>query len=194
MHDRRLIYFALTIWILLVSSGAVFAESGDIEVTLQNGRLVIRQFDDTTVLSIWRGKTRLLRIASNGEVAYTDSFRRDYLGRLKSAKLQLTELPGAATVEFKFYEDKVKITIDGNEFQLKDQGEKFKIEYNGEELGKIVYYPDNGKTKAKTNDGITVAETSDMGYLSASLGAFLLPDASEELSVLILLMLYANNW
>ncbi len=114
-------------------------------------------------------------------------------GNLKSDKLVLSKPDGTAYAGLNFKAEKIKITLgdDAKVWELKDKGEKYKVRVGEVEFGKVQYYPDNQKNKAKDASGNTVAETKSIGRRSASLGAYLIANADDETKAFLLMILLA---
>ena len=92
----------------------------------------------------------------------------------------------------KLYPDKIKVDLTesgSGDWEYKDKGDKIKV-YRGEgQTGKVKYYPETGKLKAKDNDEKEVAVIKGAGRPSAVLAPFLSTGLSPERQVCLALLL-----
>jgi hypothetical protein len=112
-------------------------------------------------------------------------------GKLASDKFKLKK--GAEDfLEVKFTADKIKIQLPDtpDQWELKYKDGRIKIEKADVEMGKVQYYPDNGKIKAKDAAGTEVAEMKDSGRLRAVVAPFLMGEAVPMEQRIFLVLLF----
>ncbi len=136
---------------------------------------------------------RLVVEVTGGDVKLLRDGRRVAAGKVDGARLEVTGADGAAVFSFKFYPDKTKVFLPGrtDPIEFKRKEDKVKVVVKGEEVGKVKYYGDTGKLKAKNAAGEVVAQTRDMGRLSAALAPFVVADLNEDLRIQLCLVLLA---
>ena len=95
-------------------------------------------------------------------------------------------------LEVKFTDEKIKIKLpnSSNDWELKYKDNRFKVEEDNVEVGKVQYYPDTGKLKAKDNADNQVAEMKDAGRLRAAVAPFLMGEAVPMEQRLFLVLLF----
>ena len=105
-------------------------------------------------------------------------------------------LQGAETrvLKFEFKADKIQVwsSPDGDPVEFKAKDGEFKVRQGKTELGKIKFYPDTGKIKAKNVADEEVAVCRGRTQAKAACGAFLLPaDTPADQKLLAFLVLVA---
>ena len=117
----------------------------------------------------------------------------EYKARRNGDKLKLKN--GEDTLlEMKFYDEKVKVIPAGGktyEFKYKDQ--RIKVTLDDRELGKVKFYPDTGKLKAKDADDKEVAVLKGYGKVNPALAPLLIPDLNEDLKVFLMLYFFMEG-
>ena len=136
----------------------------------------------------------VLVVSESGEVQFTDPEKRRYHGTLRGGKLALQDGAGKLVVEVSFSAEKVKATVGDRVYELKVSEDKIKVRLGEESYGKVKYYPDTGKVKAKDDEENTVIESKSFDRNTGALGAFLIPDISADLQTFLCLLLIANRW
>ena len=96
---------------------------------------------------------------------------------------------------FSISSDKVKLPFSSpaNPWEIKIKAEKVKVVHGDTIFGKVKYYPESGKLKAKDAAGNTLAEMRGVGGLSAALGVFLVEPIDKDQAVFLTLYLLANG-
>ena len=115
-------------------------------------------------------------------------------GKLASSKFKLKN-GDEDFLEVKFSGDKIKIRLPDsqNDWSIKSKDGKLKV-FEGEiEIGKVQYYPETGKLKAKDNAGIEVAEMKEAGWERAVLAPFLMGGAVPLEQRLFLVLLFFSQ-
>jgi major membrane immunogen (membrane-anchored lipoprotein) len=118
----------------------------------------------------------------------------EYKARRDDDKLKLKN--GEDTLlEMKFYDDKVKVIPAGGktyEFKFKED-QRVKVTLDDREIGKVKYYSDSGKLKAKDADDKEVAVLKGYNKINPALAPLLVPDLSEELKVFLMLYFFMEG-
>ncbi len=117
-------------------------------------------------------------------------------GKLEEGKLKLKTPDGSFYFKVKFKEDKTKVYLsdeDEEGYSIKIKEDKYKIKRGETELGKIKFYPDNGKLKVKDVNDAELAVSKDMGRLTAAPAGFAIPDLDGPRRYFLLLYLLAMN-
>ena len=114
-------------------------------------------------------------------------------GTLEAGKLKVRAKDGALLFALTVRDDKVKLVVQGSAtpYEFKYKENKIKVVYRDEAVGKVKFYPESGKLKAKGPDDQVVAVSRDLGRLSASLGPFLVPGLDDATRVPVVLTLLA---
>lgn len=149
-------------------------ESGEWTCNVDGNDLVVKRSDNAYELYRWGG-----RFAT---------------GEMNAGKLNLYESGDFALFSLKLSDEKIKLcignSIESIEFKIKP--DKIKVVEKGAEVGKVKFYADTGKCKAKNAREETVAESNDFETCSVALAPFVVQDIDKEIrlfSVLILLAL-----
>ena len=116
-------------------------------------------------------------------------------GTLAAGKLPLKTSEGTFFLNLKFKEEKVKVfPSDGAvSFDIKMKENKVKVKWGDIEYGKVKFYPDNQKMKAKDKDGKEIAVMKHAVKLQSALAAFLIKDLNQDQRMALLLILFAMD-
>ena len=114
-------------------------------------------------------------------------------GSIRDGKIAISTPDDAFFAETKLKADKTKVRFskDGATWEFKVKGDKLKVRTGDKKYGKVKFYPETGKTKAKDAQGRTVAACRGMGRPSAALGVFLIPDLTPPKRDFLVLLLLA---
>lgn len=114
-------------------------------------------------------------------------------GRRSGSELLLQATEGRfLKLELKADKTQVWLTSQGEPFEFKAKSDEVKVRQGKTELGKVKFYPDTGKLKAKNAAEEEVALVRGSTKATAALGAFLLPgEIPLEQKLLVFLLLVA---
>lgn len=181
--------------IVLILSGCVAQSArADIKVISKDPEARISRESDALWSCRQDGTRYVLEREDSGILLFKKESRIIARGMPKGDKLTLNTESGTVYASFKFKSDKIKCTPDGSsaEWEFKIKSGKIKVMYGGMEQGKIKFYPDTGKVKAKNRMGNTEAEFKGLSALSAAPGVYLITSADAEKRIclgLVLLMM-----
>lgn len=172
------------------------AAVSSIKIELNDGKVILkvkRRGEGTWSCS--RDGAELAVKANGGEYTLTKGSETIASGTLDGGTLKLEDGAGKAYMDLKFTTEKVKISLKGDAtvWELKRKENKYKVRVGETEYGKVKYYPDNGKTKAKDTADAVVAQCKSFEQLNPSLGAFLVKDANEEMQTFLMLVLMSYS-
>lgn len=113
--------------------------------------------------------------------------------KLKDGKLKFKDASGNLYFKVKIKDDKLKVYLEeeGVPWEIKFKEDKVKVVKEEAEHGKVKYYPDNGKLKAKDKDGNEVASMKEFGKLSGGLAPFLMSGLNREQQTYLALLVFA---
>lgn len=168
----------------------------EIENLKNNSRFVITASESSAETTINGNTYRVVRESGELQLFLNNEIYAN--GKTGAEKIKIKK-DGDAYLTFKMYSDKMKIQIadSSNVWQIKDKEDKYKVYLNDESRGKVKYYPDNGKTKAKDADNNTIASTKGFSKLNPALGAlFIEPetDSDDEIRAFIMLSLMVMDF
>ncbi|MBU1171361.1 MAG: hypothetical protein KKD44_17520 [Proteobacteria bacterium] len=125
-----------------------------------------------------------------GVLVFNKGYQMIATGRFKGDKLDMATGTGDGFLFVKVTADKIKFGASSTtmSWEFKIKPDKIKIVYGSMEYGKVKYYPDTGKIKAKDKSDKTVAEIKDSKGLTAAPGAFLVDDFSQDKAVFLCLL------
>lgn len=141
------------------------------------------------------GTTWTLKKEQNGKLLFKKGSDTLATGKFKGQKLTVKTPTGDSYLNLKTKSDKIKFTFDasGNEWEFKSKTDKIKIRFDGVEYGKVKYYPDTGKLKAKDKNGNTVSEAKGYSALSAAPGVFVVKHLPEDKAAFLVLFLFSSG-
>lgn len=192
---RSLLIIALC---LLVGQSVCHAAGKDIRLKLSSGEeaRISRSEDGSWAYRCGKEEAYDLEMDNAGSLVFKKNRRILASGRFKGEKITLTAETGGWFLSLKVKPGKIKVFPDtsSSPFEFKVKPGKVKVVYGGVDYGKVKYYPDTGKLKAKDSMGNTVAEMRGLYTLNAAPGAFLVESFSRDQSVFMaLFLLSAGN-
>lgn len=138
-----------------------------------------------------KGTRYVLDTDAQGKVTFEKESKVLAQGTFKADKLTLSMENGEIYAYLKFAPDKIKFSQDSTdslwEFKLND--DKIKVVYGASEYGKVKYYPETKKLKAKNKAGNTEVEFKGADGLSAAAGAYLVSNLDPEKRICLVLIL-----
>lgn len=137
------------------------------------------------------GTRYVLESDTEGILAFKKEDKILARGKPKGEKLTLTTDGSTVYAYFKFSVDKIKMSPDGSSslWEFKIKPDKIKVSYGGVEYGKVKFYKDSWKVKAKNRQGNTEAEFKGMDALSAAPGAYLASSLDRDKRICVVLTL-----
>jgi len=172
------------------------AGSKEYKIELGGGRTILEvTSDDSTAWSCSMGGEQLSVSVDDGKYSLKKGTNTVASGTLDGGKLTLEDESGGTYLKLKFKVDKIKIWLgaDTTLWELKRKENKYKVRVGDTRYGKVKYYPDNGKTKAKDTSESVVAESKAFENLSPALGAFLIKEADNERATFLAMVLMAHG-
>lgn len=142
--------------------------------------------------SVTRGATSYACQRSGQALTVTKDNAPWLTGKAGSDKASLLKGDGSTYLSVKYRSDKIKLTAPGVSklWEFKISSDKIKVRVGEKEYGKVKYYADTGKTKAKTAAGAEVAAIYGLGRNSAAPGVILVNELDhDQTSALMLLLL-----
>ncbi|MGA1871503.1 MAG: hypothetical protein ACMUJM_23495 [bacterium] len=187
--------------IVLLWAISVHAGRFEGQIFFNNGlsTLTLQQVEEGTWTGTEKGRSFTVSLTKDGKVTYFSGNEgkggKEMIaqGVMNSGKLRMTQSDGAFYAYIQCRAEKIKIELsEGAEpFEMKISDEKIKVRQHDKVYGKIKYYPDTDKTKAKDEKGIEVAYSKSFSHTTAVLGAFLLPSIDQKMRTFICLFLLA---
>lgn len=193
MKPRQLLFFLLC---LALCAGTALGAMGDIRLTGIAGGKARISVDSEGAWHFRQGAdTYALAMDQNGRLVFKRNFQPIATGRLKGEKLIMVTPSGAAYLLLKIGSDKIKVRQNATEapWEFKFKSGKVEVTHLGVKCGKVKYYPDSGKIKAKDRSGSTVAELRGSLQLTGAAGAFLITELSTDKAVCLTLFLLSNG-
>lgn len=194
MITRRPMVFIM--FCLLLTCGTSLAGQDDIRMIFSSGDEARISKDVTGDWQFNQGaETYALEKDTKGALVFKKGYQTLASGRFKGEKLDMTTGSGDAFLNLKVTADKIKFSEPGSStpWELKIKSDKIKLVYGDVEYGKVKYYPETGKIKAKDRMGKTVAEIRDHSGLTAAPGAFLAENFPKDKAVFLALFLISHG-
>jgi hypothetical protein len=119
-----------------------------------------------------RGATFSAEVAGS-QVTLKEGTTTFLAGSFKGNKLRLEGTGGSWLLKMRPEKTKFGKSAEATPLEFKIKPSKIKVVLKSEEVGGVKFYPETGKLKVKTSDGIEVATLKAFGKLSAAPGAFL---------------------
>ena len=174
------------------------AAGGDINIVFNGATLTVKHSGSRWEMTDG-GKTYAVEDTGNGTYKFFEGGNQIAAGAFKEAdKFKFKGGDGKLYLKLKFKNedgaDKIKVSLTDDELEpwsLKFKEDKVKVMKGETELGKVKFYPDEKKLKAKDASDKEVAQTKDIPRLSASLGALLISDLDAAHRDCLLLTLLA---
>lgn len=166
------------------------AALADIKVVSKDPEAVMAGESDGSWSCSQSGTRYVLGKDGAGTVTFKKDSRILAQGTFKGDKLTMNDGTGALYAYLKFDADKIKFSPDNTvnlwEFKIKD--EKIKVVYGEADMGKIKYYKDTHKIKAKNNAGNTEAEFKGVSAISLAPAAYLVSSLDSEKKIFLSLL------
>ncbi|KJR40433.1 secreted protein [Candidatus Magnetoovum chiemensis] len=178
--------------ILLALSAHAIAKSYD-TVELEKNESLLISFKQTSYGWQSKSNSKTFEIEKTGNTYQFKSGSLFYTLKIKDDKYKLYNIKDVLVFKIKEKEGKIKISQseeDPNPWILKlsDNEGKYKVEKSGAEIGKVKYYPDDGKLKAK-DDKDNVLCSMKYNHLSIAPAVCLINGISEEERLVLFTML-----
>jgi len=188
---KRFLSFLTILFCLIAGSGLCRAAANDIHLKLSSGVDVLISKNDQGAWT-WQAGAEIYTLVM--EKAGLVFKRRETLlatGRIKGEDVTLTTASGDTFLDLKCRADKIKVVLNASSspWEIKFKVNKVKIVHSGTEYGKVKYYGETGKIKAKDPQGDAVAEMKGLSALSAAPGVFLIEPLTQDQAVFMALYL-----
>ncbi|MBF0551830.1 MAG: hypothetical protein HQK60_15010 [Deltaproteobacteria bacterium] len=146
--------------------------------------------------AIAEGQAYTLRVDAQGAITFLKNGRAVANGKLRGSTVKLSAA-GSSYGQLKLKADKIKIALTDDGFYgwtLKYKTEKIKVLKDKKKVGKIAFYSNTGKLKAKNVKNQEVAVLTGAGRLSGILAPFLMGnEVNLDRRVCLVLVLSALN-
>ncbi|MBF0497430.1 MAG: hypothetical protein HQK58_12780 [Deltaproteobacteria bacterium] len=146
--------------------------------------------------AIAEGQAYTLRVDAQGAMTFLKNGRAVANGKLRGSMAKLSAA-GSSYGQLKLKADKIKIALADDGFYgwtLKYKTDKIKVLKNRKKVGKVVFYPNTGKLKAKDVKNQEVAVMAGSSRISGILAPFLMGnEVNMDRRVCLVLMLLALN-
>ncbi len=173
--------------VMLLVNIAMYA---DIKLKVKDGKeLVLSKKDNVYDLSDGENKWSLIK--DKDFYSFITNHNELGSGKFKEKKIKFVKTNFGKYFDLKLKEDKIKITIDEQEWSIKTYDDKIKLKLGETTYGKVKYYLETSKTKFKNQDGDTLVETKDLKSFSTILAPFGIANIKEEKRYCIILILYS---
>ncbi len=192
---RRLLI--LTIILFTLSSVSAYAGRGDSIIIKRNGKSEASVSNPYG--SLWEytetGNTWSVNSSDNGKVVFKKGYDTLAEGKFKGSKLEMQSVYGDLFLKLKVTPEKIKVNWNKTKdtWVLKRKEDKIKARLNDMEYGKIKFYSDKGKLKAKDRFDKVVAEIKSFDRLSFAPGAFLMTELSNDQKIFLAMLLFSRN-
>lgn len=186
---KRFISFLTILVCLIAGSGFCSAAAGDIHLKLSSG-VEIRISKSEDGAWTWQGGAEIYTLVmENAGLVFKHGQTTLATGRIKGENVALTTESGDAFLDLKCRADKIKVVLNASfqPWEIKFKGDKVKVVHGDTEYGKVKYYGETGKIKAKDPQGNAVAEIKGLRALSAAPGVFLIEPLTQDQAVFMAL-------
>ena len=185
-----------TFGILCIAALAATAVAGELpkyKIEAGGSVIVVSQQGGKKWSASEGGTTHTVAIGDDNSVTFSEGAKELAKGAIRGDKLVMTLEGNKRAMELRIRDDKIKVALaeGGDPWEIKFREDKIKLVRSEKELGKVKYYADTGKLKAKDANEKTVAEVRGVGRLAAGPVAFLIPDLDAGRRNFILLLLFA---
>lgn len=189
MITPRFVKRIVFIVIVLVFYGQ--AVHADIRVISKDSESAMSKEGDTVWTCRHAGTRYVLETDAQGKVTFEQDSKVIAQGTFKGDKLSVSTETGGLYAYFKFSPEKIKFSPDNPEslWEFKIKGDKIKVVYGGSDYGKVKYYPETQKIKAKNMSGNTEAEFKGINAMSAAPCAYLVTGLDAEKRIFLALIL-----
>jgi hypothetical protein len=173
------------------------AAAGEIKIVFNGATVTVKKSGSRWEMTDG-GKTYTVEETGNSTYKFLENGDQVATGAFKEAdKFKFKTSDGKLYMKLKFKNEdganKIKISLEDTELEpwsLKFKEDKVKVMKGDTELGKVKFYPEDNKLKAKDASEKEVAQTKDLTRLSAALGPYLISEldpAHRNCLILILL-------
>ncbi|MBF0510134.1 MAG: hypothetical protein HQK57_14565 [Deltaproteobacteria bacterium] len=146
--------------------------------------------------AIAEGQAYTLRVDAQGAITFLKNGRAVANGKMRGSTVKLSAA-GAPYGQLKLKADKIKIALADDGFYgwtLKYKTDKIKVLKDRKKVGKVAFYPNTGKLKAKDVKNQEVAVLTGAGRLSGILAPFLMGnEVNMDRRVCLVLLFLALN-
>ncbi len=183
-------------FLLVVASASGSAGELACTIAYDGGHEVVVSQEGNTFSATEAGSTVSVTVAKDGTVTCKKGSTILATGKRGADKIELMGPSGRFFMWVRFRADKTKLSFQVEEaepYSFKVREDKIKVGKGETVLGKVKYYPDNGKVKVKDVNEAEVAVSRDLGRLSAAPGVLLLPGLARNQRDVALLLLFATG-
>jgi hypothetical protein len=180
------------ILISLIQVSFAKADSTRIKIEGPEGLIALISSTETDSWDLSKGNdTWKLTKKSSDDVVFQKNNITLCSGRFKGTKLLMGTGNGSLFMAVNLKPEKLKFywNRSDREWEFKQKSDKIKIVYDDFEKGKIKFYKDSGKLKAKNNYGDTLAVATGHDKLSAFPGVYAVKDLPEDNAVFLMLLI-----
>ena len=188
---KRFLSFLTILVCLTAGSGVCSAADNDIHLTLSSGVDALISKNEQGAWT-WQVGAEMYTLAmEKAGLVFERGETILATGRIKGEEVTLTTASGGTFLGLKCRADKIKVMLNAASppWEIKFKGDKVKIVRSDTEYGKVKYYAETGKTKAKDPQGNAVAEMNGLRALSAAPGVFLIAPLTQDQAVFLVLYL-----
>jgi hypothetical protein len=186
---KRLLSFLTILVCLIAGSGLCCAAANDIHLKLSSG-VEARISKNDQGAWIWQvGAEIYTLVMEKAGLVFKHGGTILATGRIKGEDVTLTTASGDTFLGLKCRADKIKVVLNASSppWEIKFKGDKVKIVQSNTEYGKVKFYSETGKIKAKAPQGNAVAEMKGRSALSAAPGVFLIEPLTQDQAVFMAL-------
>nr|WP_319490496.1 hypothetical protein [uncultured Desulfobacter sp.] len=186
---KRFLSFLTILVCLIAGSGLCRAAVNDIHLKLSSG-VETRISKDEDGAWTWQAGAEMYTLAmEKAGLVFKRGQTILATGRIKGEDVTLTTASGGTFLGLKCRADKIKVVLNASSppWEIKFKGNKVKIVHSGTEYGKVKFYSETGKIKAKDSQGNAVAEMKELSALSAAPGVFLIEPLTQDQAVFLAL-------
>nr|WP_321400764.1 hypothetical protein [uncultured Desulfobacter sp.] len=192
---KRFLSFLTTLVCLIAGLGVCSATANDIHLTLSSGFDARISKNDQGAWT-WQAGAEMYTLAmEKAGLVFKRGQTILATGRIKGEEVTLTSASGDTFLDLKCRADKIKVVLNAASppWEIKFKGDKVKIVHSDREYGKVKFYSETGKTKAKDSQGNAVAEMKGRRELSAAPGVFLIEPLTQDQAVFLALYLLSAD-
>lgn len=204
MNIKRYRHLALSVMLLLpaiaILSCLPEAAAAEYSITYGPARtLTVRMERQGAWIAIERESLFGVTLKGNKEVEFYLDEKKVGTGTFKGEKLKTSWQAHPLFTEVKFHPEKIKVHVREGEvpWEIKYKKDKIEVVRDGKEYGKVKFYPESGKLKAKarakdqSESEVAVLRKAD--GLTGALAPFLMEGLDEAARNLLVTLLFALN-